>query len=46
MNKILATYATNSGSNAELAKAVMEELRKFGAQVDLLPIAEARKLAS
>ena len=30
MNKILVTYATNSGSTAEVAKAVMEEIQKSG----------------
>jgi menaquinone-dependent protoporphyrinogen oxidase len=44
MNKILVTYATNSGSTAEVAKAVMEEIQKSGAQVELLPIAEVREL--
>jgi secreted Zn-dependent insulinase-like peptidase len=37
MNKILVTYATNSGSTAEVAKAVMEEIQKSGAQVELCP---------
>jgi menaquinone-dependent protoporphyrinogen oxidase len=46
MNKVLVTYATNSGSTAEVAKAVMEELQKSGAQVDLLPIAKVGELAS
>jgi menaquinone-dependent protoporphyrinogen oxidase len=43
MNKILVTYATNSGSTAEVAKAIMEEIQKSGAQVELLPIAEVRE---
>ena len=46
MNKILVTYATNSGSTAEVAKAVMEEIEKSGVQVDILPIAEVRELTS
>jgi menaquinone-dependent protoporphyrinogen oxidase len=46
MNKILVTYATSSGSTAEVAKAVMEEIQKSGAQVDLAPISEVRDLAS
>jgi menaquinone-dependent protoporphyrinogen oxidase len=46
MNKILVTYATNSGTTAEVAKAVMEEIQKSGLQVDLLPIAEVRDLKS
>lgn len=46
MNKILVTYATNSGSTADVAKAVQEEIQGSGAQVDLLPIAEVRELVS
>jgi menaquinone-dependent protoporphyrinogen oxidase len=46
MNKILVTYTTNSGSTAEVAKAVMEEIQKSGSQVDILPIAEVRDLES
>ena len=46
MNKILVTYATNSGSTAEVAQAIMDEIQKSGAQVDLLPIAEVRDLAN
>jgi menaquinone-dependent protoporphyrinogen oxidase len=46
MQKILVTYATNSGTTAEVAKAVAEEIRKSGPQVDVLPIAEVRELDS
>ncbi len=46
MDKILVTYATNSGSTSEVAKAVMEELQKSGAQVELLPVAQVSDLAS
>jgi len=46
MNKILVTYATNSGSTAEVARAITEELRKTGAQAELLPIGEVRELGS
>ena len=46
MSKILVTYATNSGSTAEVAKAVMEDIKKSGRQVELLPIAEVRDLAT
>ena len=45
MNKILVTYATNSGSTAEVAKSIMQEMQKSGAQVELLPIGEVRELA-
>jgi menaquinone-dependent protoporphyrinogen IX oxidase len=44
MQKILVTYATNSGSTGDVAKAVMEELQRSGTQVDLLPIAEVKDL--
>jgi menaquinone-dependent protoporphyrinogen oxidase len=44
MSKILVSYATNSGSTAEVAKIIMEELQKSGAQVELLPITEVREL--
>ena len=46
MNKILVTYATNAGTTAEVAKAVMEELQKSGSQVDILPIAEVKDIES
>ena len=46
MNKILVTYATNSGTTLEVAKAVMEEIQKSGTQTELLPLAEVRELAS
>jgi menaquinone-dependent protoporphyrinogen oxidase len=38
MKKILVVYATNSGTTAEVAKAVREEIQKSGLEVDLLPI--------
>jgi menaquinone-dependent protoporphyrinogen oxidase len=46
MNKILVTFASNSGSTAEVARAVMEEIQKSGVPVELLPIAEVRELAT
>ena len=46
MDKILVTYASNSGSTAEVAKAIMEEIRKSGAQAELVPIDEVRGLDS
>ncbi len=45
MKKILVTYATNSGSTAEMAKAILEEIQKSGAQAELLPISEVRELS-
>jgi menaquinone-dependent protoporphyrinogen IX oxidase len=45
MKKILVTYVTNSGSTAEVAKAVMEEIQKSGAQAELRPVSEAGELA-
>jgi menaquinone-dependent protoporphyrinogen oxidase len=38
MKKILVTYATNAGSTAEVALTIGEEIRKSGAQVDVLPL--------
>ena len=46
MNKILVTYVSNSGSTAEVAKAIMEEIRTSGAQAELVPIDEVRELDS
>jgi menaquinone-dependent protoporphyrinogen oxidase len=46
MTKILVTYATNSGSTAEVAKTIMEEIQKSNVEVELLPIAEVRELES
>jgi menaquinone-dependent protoporphyrinogen IX oxidase len=46
MNKILVTYATNSGSTFEVAKTIMEELQRSDAQVELLPIPKVTELAS
>jgi menaquinone-dependent protoporphyrinogen oxidase len=46
MKKILVTYATSSGSTAEVAQAIGEELRQAGHQVDVLAIEKASKLDS
>jgi menaquinone-dependent protoporphyrinogen oxidase len=46
MTKILIAYATNSGSTAEAAQVIAEEMRKTGAQVDVLPIAKVSDLSS
>jgi menaquinone-dependent protoporphyrinogen IX oxidase len=42
MKKILVAYATNSGSTAEVARFIGEELQKTGFQVDVLPVGEVR----
>lgn len=39
---ILVAYASNSGSTADVAKVVAEELGHAGARVDVRPIAELR----
>jgi menaquinone-dependent protoporphyrinogen oxidase len=46
MNKILVTYATNSGSTAEVAKAVQEAIQQSGAQADLLHLSEVGDVSS
>jgi menaquinone-dependent protoporphyrinogen IX oxidase len=43
--KILVTYTTLSGSTAEVAEAVAEELKGCGAAVDVLPMAQVTDLA-
>jgi menaquinone-dependent protoporphyrinogen IX oxidase len=44
--KILVTYATNSGSTADVGKVMTEEIQKTGADVDFMPIAEVQDLTS
>ena len=44
--KILVTYATMSGSTAEVARAVADRLRQNGTAVDLRPISEVGKISS
>jgi menaquinone-dependent protoporphyrinogen oxidase len=44
MNRILVTYATNSGSTAEVAAVIGEELQKTGSQVDVLPVEKVGRL--
>lgn len=44
MNRVLVTYATMSGSTAEVAQAVADELAQSDFQVDVLPLAEVERV--
>jgi menaquinone-dependent protoporphyrinogen IX oxidase len=44
MNKVLVAYATMSGSTAQVALAVGEELIRRGREVDILPLSEVTAL--
>ena len=44
MAKILIAYATMTGSTAEIAQAIAEEIAKGGLQVDVLPISQVQDL--
>jgi menaquinone-dependent protoporphyrinogen oxidase len=46
MNKILVAYATQSGTTAEVAQTIGEELRKTGNQVEVVPVEKASGLES
>ena len=46
MKKILVTYETMSGSTAEVAQAVGEEIAGEGAQVDVLPLEKVNGLSA
>ena len=46
MNKVLVTYATMSGSTAQVALAVGEELIRQGREVDVLPLSKVTALDS
>ncbi|MBN1668714.1 MAG: hypothetical protein JW862_16590 [Anaerolineales bacterium] len=45
MTKILVAYTTMTGSTAEVAQVVAEEIAKSGAQVDVLPLSQVQDLA-
>ena len=44
--KLLITYATKSGSTAEVAEAIGQKLRGQGAQVDVMPITSVTDLSA
>lgn len=44
MNKILVAYATNSGSTAEVAEFIGEELQKNGSEVEVLPLEQVKDI--
>ncbi len=46
MGKILIAYATMTGSTAEIAQAVAEEMTKGGVQVEVLPFNQVKSLES
>jgi menaquinone-dependent protoporphyrinogen oxidase len=43
-NKILVTYASRTGSTAEVAEAIGRTLAETGAQVDVLPVQDVKDL--
>lgn len=45
-NKILVTYASRTGSTAEVAQAISRALRESGAQVEVLPMQDVKDLSS
>jgi menaquinone-dependent protoporphyrinogen oxidase len=44
MGKVLIAYATMTGSSAEVAQVIAEEITKSGAQVDVLPFSLVKNL--
>jgi menaquinone-dependent protoporphyrinogen oxidase len=46
MKKVLVTYATMSGSTAEVAQEVAREIGKSGTQVDILPLEKVADLGA
>jgi menaquinone-dependent protoporphyrinogen oxidase len=45
-HKILITYASRSGSTAEIAEAIAERLSQCGTQVEVLPMQEVKDLSA
>jgi len=45
-HKILITYASRSGSTAEIAEAIGERLTQGGIQIDVLPMQEVKDLSA
>jgi menaquinone-dependent protoporphyrinogen oxidase len=45
-NKVLVTYASRTGSTAEVAQAISKTLMDGGVQVDTLPMSEVKDLSS
>jgi len=45
MNTVLVVYTTNSGSTAEVARAIGEELSREGAAVEVRPLAEVTEVS-
>jgi menaquinone-dependent protoporphyrinogen oxidase len=46
LKKILVAYVTNTGTTADVARAIGEELQKTGAQVDVVELRQVRDLDS
>ncbi len=44
-NKILVTYASRTGSTAEIAEAIGKTLSEGGAQVDVIPMSDVKDLS-
>ena len=44
-NKILVTYASRSGSTAEVAEAISKTLTEGGAQVDVIPMRDVKDIS-
>ena len=44
MSRILVVYSTNSGSTADVAQTVAEELNKYGHSAEIKQVAEVRNL--